>query len=91
MAILPLPREPEIEDLHIRGEVRHCLELAQRAHTAAAAGDRLTAARVAVDLVRAYDKLLENIRLIPLPASEEKRVRDRLMPVTELLRRYKLR
>ncbi len=91
MAILPLPREPEIEDPHIRGEVRNCLDLAQRAHAAASAGDRLTAARVAVDLVKAYDKLLENIRLISLPATEEKRVRDRLMPVTELLRRYKLR
>jgi hypothetical protein len=56
-----------------------------------AGGDRLAAARAAVELVRAYDRVLENIRLIPLSLLEQQRVRDQLAPVAELLRKYRLR
>jgi hypothetical protein len=44
-----------------------------------------------VELVKAYDRVLENIRLAPLSLPEQQRVRDRLTPVTELLRKYRLR
>jgi hypothetical protein len=71
--------------------VENCLALARRAQTAAAAGERLAAARTAVELVKAYDSVLENIRLLPLSLPEQQRVRDRLTPVTELLRKYRLR
>jgi len=65
--------------------------LAQSTETLVAAGDRLAAARAAVELVRAYDRVLENIRLVPLSLLEQQRARDRLSPVAELLRKYRLR
>ena len=34
---------------------------------------------------------LDNIQLVPLSPPEQQRVRDRLTPVTELLRKYRLR
>jgi hypothetical protein len=71
--------------------VESCLALARRTQTAAAAGERLAAARSAVELVKAYDRVLENIGLVPLSPPEQQRVRDRLTPVTALLRKYRLR
>ncbi len=56
-----------------------------------AAGERLAAARAAVELVKAYDRVLEHIRLVPLSLPEQQRVRDRLTPVAELLRKYRFR
>ena len=85
------PSEPGIADSNVLDEVENCLALARRAQTAAAAGERLAAARTAVELVNAYDSVLENIRLLPLSLPEQQRVRDRLTPVTELLRKYRLR
>lgn len=86
-----LPSESETADSNVREEVRSCLELARWTETAVATGDRLAAARAAVELVKAYDRVLENIRLVPLPLPEQQRVRDRLTPVTDLLRKYRLR
>jgi hypothetical protein len=54
-------------------------------------GDRLAAARAAVELVKAYDRVLENARLVARSLPEQQRVRDRLTPVAELLRKYRLR
>jgi hypothetical protein len=71
--------------------VRNCLALATWTRTAVASGERLAAARSAVELVKAYDRVLENIRLVPLSVLEQQRVRDKLSPVTELLRKYRLR
>jgi hypothetical protein len=65
--------------------------LARWTQTAIASGERLAAARAAVELVNAYDRVLENIRLVPLSLPEQQRVRDQLTPVTELLRKYRLR
>jgi hypothetical protein len=65
--------------------------LARSTGTLVAAGDRLAAARAAVELVRAYDRVLENIRLVPLSLPEQQCARDRLAPVAELLRKYRLR
>jgi len=77
--------------LNVRGEVQSCLALARSTQTLVAAGDRLKAARAAVELVKAYDRVLESIRLAPLSLPEQQRVRDSLAPVAELLRRYRLR
>jgi hypothetical protein len=85
------PPEPEIADSNIRDEVRSCLALASWTRAAVASGERLAAARAAVDLVKAYDRVLDNIQLVPLSPPEQQRVRDRLTPVTELLRKYRLR
>ena len=90
-AILRSPLEPEIADLNVRGEVQSCLALARSTQALVAAGDRLKAARAAVELVKAYDRVLESIRLAPLSLPEQQRVRDSLAPVAELLRRYRLR
>jgi hypothetical protein len=65
--------------------------MARSTETLAAAGDRLAAARAAVELVKAYDRGLEHIRLVPLSLPEQQRVRDRLTPVAELLRKYRFR
>jgi hypothetical protein len=89
--ILQPPPEPEIADSNIRDEVRSCLALASWTRAAVASGERLAAARAAVDLVKAYDRVLDNIQLVPLSPPEQQRVRDRLTPVTELLRKYRLR
>jgi len=75
----------------IRAELQSCLALARCTAAAAASGERLKAARSAVDLVRAYDRVLENIRLVPLSSQEQQRARDQLAPVRELLRKYRLR
>jgi len=88
---LQLPPQPEIADSNVREEVQSCLALARSTQTAVASGERLAAARAAVELVKAYDRVLENIRLAPLSLPEQQRVRDQLAPVTELLRKYRLR
>jgi hypothetical protein len=85
------PSEPEIADFNIREEVESCVALARSTQALVAAGDRLTAARAAVELVKAYDRVLDKIRLVPLSLPEQQRVRDRLTPVAELLRKYRLR
>ena len=85
------PSEPEIADFSVRDEVESCLALARSTQALVAAGDRLAAARAAVELVKAYDRVLENIRLVPLSLLEQQRVRDRLTPVAELLGKYRLR
>ena len=89
--MLPFPPELGIADSSIRDEVKSCLDLARWTQTAVASGERLAAARSAVELVKAYDRVLENIRLVPLSVPEQQCVRDRLTPVTELLRKYRLR
>ena len=85
------PSELEIADSHVREEVESCLALARSTQTLVAAGDRLAAARAAVDLVRAYDRVLEIVQLVPLSLPEQQHVRGRLTPVAELLRKYRLR
>ena len=85
------PPEPGIADFSVRDEVESCLALARSTETLVAAGDRLAAARAAVELVKAYDRVLENIRLVPLSPPEQQHVRDRLTPVADLLRKYRLR
>ena len=85
------PPEPGIGDSDIHAEVQNCLALARRAEAAAAAGHRLEAARAAVELVKAYDSVLEKVQLLPLSSPEQQRVREHLAPVTELLRKYRLR
>lgn len=72
-------------------DIADCLELACRTEAAAAAGERLVAARAAVELVKAYDKVLEYIQLVPLTSQERLRVHEQLGPVTALLRKYRLR
>jgi hypothetical protein len=88
---LHLPSETEAVESGIWNEIRSCLELARWTQTVVASGERLTAARAAVDLVRAYDSVLEKVRLVPLSLPEQQSVRERLAPVTELLRKYRLR
>ena len=68
-----------------------CLALARSTQSLVAMGDRLAAARAAVELVKAYDRVLENARLVARSLPEQQRVRDRLTPVAELLRKYRLR
>jgi len=65
--------------------------MARSTETLLASGDRVAGARAAVELVKAYDRVLENIRLVPLSVPEQRRVRDQLMPVADLLRKYRLR
>ncbi len=89
--ILHSPSEPRIADFRVRDAVENCVAMARSTETLVAAGDRLAAARAAVELVRAYDRVLENIRLVPLSLPVQQRVRDRLAPVAELLRKYRLR
>jgi hypothetical protein len=89
--MLPFPLEPGIAHSHVRDEVQSCLALARSTETAVASGERLAGARAAVELVKAYDRVLENIRLVPLSVPDQQRVRDQLTPVTRLLRKYRLR
>jgi len=89
--MLRVPPETGFAGFNIRAEVENCLQLARKTEAAATAGDRLAAARGAVELVRAYDRVLEDIRSIALPLQQEKHARDQLAPVTGLLRRYRLR
>lgn len=90
-AALRIPPETETSNFDLCEEVRNCLALARRAETAIASGQRLAAARTAVELVRAYDRVLEDIRLIPLSQQQEQRVRAQLTPVAGLLRKYRFR
>jgi hypothetical protein len=89
--MLRFPSKSAIADFTVPDEVESCLELAHSTQTLVATGDRLAAARAAVELVKAYDRVLENTRLVPLSQQEQQRVRDRLTPVAELLRKYRLR
>jgi hypothetical protein len=88
---LQSPSESAIADSHIREEVESCLALGRSTQTLSAAGDRLAAARAAVELVRVYDRVLEIAQLVPLSLPEQQLVRDRLTPVADLLRKYRLR
>jgi len=72
-------------------EVQACLSLSRTVQVQVSTGERLIAARAVVELVRAYDRVLANIRLTPLSVEEQQSMRDRLGPVTQLLRRYRLR
>jgi hypothetical protein len=72
-------------------EVQACLALSRTVQTQVSTGERLIAARAVVDLVKAYDRVLDNIRLTPLSVEEQQSMRDRLGPVTQLLRRYRMR
>jgi hypothetical protein len=91
MAMLRFPSRSGIADFTVPDEVESCLAQARSTQALVAAGDRLSAARAAVELVMAYDRVLENVRLVPLSLPEQQRVRDRLTPVAELLRKYRLR
>lgn len=75
----------------VMSEVKDCLAFSRTVETQVSTGERLIAARAVVDLVRAYDRVLDNIRLTPLSVEEQQSMRDRLGPVTQLLRRYRLR
>jgi hypothetical protein len=88
---LLVPSETENTGSNLRAEVESCLAMARATETLVDTGDRLAAARAAVELVRAYDRVLDSIRLVPLAIQEQQRVRDRLTPVAELLRKYRLR
>jgi len=72
-------------------EVEACLTLSRTVETQVSTGERLNAARAVVALVRAYDRVLDNIRLTPLSVEEQQSMRDRLGPVTQLLRKYRMR
>jgi hypothetical protein len=89
--MLRFPTKPAFADFRVSDEVESCLAQARSTRELVAVGDRLAAARAAVELVKAYDRVLENIRLVQLSLPEQQRVRDRLTPVTELLRKYRLR
>lgn len=85
------PSDPALENFNIQEEVESCLALGRSTHVLVAEGNRLAAARAAVELVKAYDRVLELIRLVPLSLQEQQHVRDQLAPVSELLRKYRLR
>lgn len=89
--LLPLDPEPANAPSEVRAAVKDCLAAARLVRTEVASGERLSAARAAVGLVRAYDRVLDNIRLVPLSGQEQQSLRDQLAPVTELLRKYRLR
>jgi len=72
-------------------EVQACLIQSRTVEAQVATGERLSAARAVVDLVKAYDRVLDNIRLTHLPVAEQQSMRDRLGPVTQLLRKYRMR
>ena len=84
------PSESGIADSNIRAEVESCLDLARWTEEVVASGERLAAARAAVELVKAYDRVLESIQLVPL-SQEQQRARDQLAPVAGLLKKYRLR
>ena len=86
-----VPPERETAATSVRGEVENCLALARSTEILVVSGERLAAARRAVELVKAYDRVLEHIRLASLSLPEQQRVRDRLSPVALLLRKYRLR
>jgi hypothetical protein len=72
-------------------EVQACLTMSRTVETQVSSGERLVAARAVVALVRAYDRVLDNIRLTPLSVEEQQSMRDQLGPVTQLLRKYRMR
>jgi hypothetical protein len=72
-------------------EVQACLTQSRTVEMQVSTGERLNAARAVVALVRAYDRVLDNIRLTPLSVEEQQSMRDRLGSVTQLLRRYRMR
>lgn len=80
-----------IPEALILAQVQDCLALSRTVRMQVSTGERLIAARAVVDLVKAYDRVLDNIRLTPLSIEEQQSVRDLLGPVTLLLRRYRLR
>ncbi len=88
---MALDPERMTAESEVRNELRECVALARVTEMATAAGERLNAARSAVKLVKAYDRVLERIPLVTLSAVEQKRMRDQLSPVTELLKKYRLR
>ena len=90
-AMLRFPSKSGITDFNVPDEVESCLALARSTQSLVAMGDRLAAARAAVELVKAYDRVLENARLVARSLPEQQRVRDRLTPVAEMLRKYRLR
>jgi hypothetical protein len=75
----------------VQFEVQACLTLSRTVEMQVSTGERLIAARAVVELVRAYDRVLDNIRLTPLSVEEQQSMRDQLGPVTQLLRRYRMR
>jgi hypothetical protein len=75
----------------VQFELQACLEKSRSVEVQVSNGERLSAARAVVDLVRAYDMVLDHIRLTPLSIDEQQSMRDRLGPVTQLLRRYRMR
>ena len=85
------PAALRIADFNLAEEVENLLAQARDTAALASTGERLAAARAAVDLVKAYDRVLEHIRLASLSLPEQQRVRDRLSPVALLLRKYRLR
>jgi hypothetical protein len=75
----------------MQADVQSCLKLARITQSDLAAGQRLAGARAAVDLAKAYDRVLENVRRFSRSLEEQQRILDQLAPVTELLRKYRLR
>ena len=88
---LDLVPEPAISESEVLAAVQGCLAAARLVEAEVAGGERLSAARAAVELVRAYDKILDYIRLVPLSAQQQEFLRHQLAPVAELLQRYRLR
>lgn len=86
-----VPPAPDAAVPNVQSEVESCLALARETEVAVTSGERLIAARRAVDLARAYDRVLDNIRLVLLSIPEQQRVRNQLAPVKDLLRKYRLR
>jgi hypothetical protein len=72
-------------------EIHGCLALARAAKEQVDFGERLTAARAVVELVTAYDKIQETLRLTPLSDRKRQSLENCLSPVGELLRKYRLR
>ena len=89
MDTLPLP--DTVLESTVISEVQACLALSRTVSAQVSTGERLVAARAVVELVKAYDRVLDNIRLTPLSIEGQQSMRDRLGPVTQLLRRYRLR
>jgi hypothetical protein len=81
----------EVLESTVLFEVQACVRQSRTVEAQVSTGERLIAARAVVDLVRAYDKVLDNIRRTPLSVEEQQSMRDRLGPVTQLLRKYRMR
>jgi hypothetical protein len=72
-------------------EVLSCRAMARTVAAVVDSGERLAAARAAVELAMTYDRVLDNIQLLPVPVQVQQSLRDRLAPVTALLKQYRLR